>query len=205
MKNTILAIAATTTTAAIACTALTGSIMVVGDGEVADAYGGTYTEASNPNEYSADGLTEEWLQAIPNNSQFIGWQNCPEAHQEHCRITYNGASVPTVTALFAPYDAQLVTVQTCTSGILPASYCSPYVGKTFALVFDGNTFQAVGWDNRVYTGSYGSNMFSGSSADGELMTAYDNGTYITIALYPNGHSGCSGSAPNCVVSLKTGI
>lgn len=200
-----LASAISVSAAALACTNVGVKVWVGGDGNVTGELGMSCNATSSPCISQVTPPSHEWFLAEANSgSDFISWDGCPESHGEYCKVTYNvGDTEKEFAAMFAPSSAPKVQVQACTSGILPhAKFCSPYVGKTFALVFEGNTFQAVGWDNRVYTGGYIDNKFSGKSG-GELITAVDNGTNITIALWPKGYSGCSSSVPNCVVSLVT--
>ena len=209
MKKSILALAATAaaTTAFAACGVMDSSvtIWIGGSGDVAGELDANCSQEHSPCSIEITSPGQEWVEATARNgNDFIAWDGCPEEHGQYCRLTYTEDMADIeFAAMFAPQSAPKVTVQACTSGILPSSLCTPYVGKTFALIFDGDTFQAVGWDNRTYTGTYSGNMFSGISPEGELMTAVDNGTYITIALYPKGYSGCSSQVPNCVVSLRT--
>ena len=209
MKKVILALAATAaaTTAFAACGVMSGNvtIWIGGNGDVTGELESNCSQAQSPCTIEITSPGQEWVEATARaGSDFIAWDGCPEEHGQYCRLTYTeGMEDIEFAAMFAPQSAPRVTVQACTSGILPGSLCTPYVGKTFALIFEGDTFQAIGWDNRVYTGTYYENMFSGS-AGGELMTAVDNGDgRISITLWPKGYSGCSSTVPNCVVSLRT--
>ena len=203
MKKVILALAATATTAAIACGTAGTKTWIVSGGDVSSDMGWSCSKEENPCTNAVNANTEEWLTATPKSGyDFLRWDYCNEAHGQYCKINHTEGNRGVV-ALFAPDSAIRVKVEACTSGILPGSLCTPYVGKELALIIQGDVFAAIGWDNRVYTGTYHDNMFSGS-ADGELMTAVDNGDgRISITLWPKGYSGCSSTVPNCVVSLKT--
>ena len=203
MKKVILALAATATTAAIACGTASTKTWVVSGGDVSSDMGWSCARESSPCSNAVVPPTEEWLTATPRSGyDFLRWDYCDEAHGQYCKINHIEGDRQVV-ALFAPEGSIRVKVEACTSGILPGSLCTPYVGKELALATQGNLFVAIGWDNRVYTGTYYENMFSGS-ANGELMTAVDNGDgRISITLWPKGYSGCSSTVPNCVVSLRT--
>ena len=209
MKKSILALAATAaaTTAFAACGVMDSSvtIWIGGSGDVAGELDANCSQEHSPCSIEIVDPGQEWVEATARSgSDFIAWDGCPEEHGQYCKLTYTeGMTDIEFAAMFAPQSAPKVRVEACTSGVLPSSLCTPYVGKTLALVFDGNTFQAVGWDNRTYTGAYTESSFRGTSSIGEIFTAIQEGNVITMNLFKKGYSGCSSSVPNCVVSLRT--
>ena len=136
MKKAILALAATAaTTAAIACGTATTKIWTIYSGDVSSDMGWSCSKEEEPCTNTIVSPTEEWLTATPRSGYgFLRWDYCDEAHGLYCKINHTGPEHRDVVALFAPDSAIRVKVEACTSGILPGSLCSPYVGKDLALI-----------------------------------------------------------------------